>query len=314
MLRANVHVPAFVATTGGHLVQMTLMVPFLEPDRHRDALWITHRTAQSESLLRDERRVVFVPPVEARDWLTVLRRTPEVLTALRRHHVDRVYSTGAALALTALPLAPLVGARPTFVESLARPAGPSVAGRVLSRLPWVDCFTQYPANADTHWSYRYSLLDSFRAAEDGADRVPKRIFVTLGTARPWQFRRLVDRILEIVPADCTIVWQTGCTETSDLDIDARAVMPDAEFQQEIDRADVVVSHAGVGTFLRCLEAGKVPVLVPRRLAHDEHIDDHQEQIAQVGSERGLALMREADALTFEDLVLAGNRRAGRVTQ
>ena len=312
MLRSSIHKPAFVATTGGHLVQLSLMVPVLEPERHRDAVWITHRTPQSESLLRDQRYVVYVPAVEARDWKTVLRGSPVVLAALRRHHVDRVYSTGAALALSALPLAPLVGARPTFVESLARPDGPSVAGRVLARVPWVGCYTQYPENADDRWRYRYSLLDAFRVGADGADRMPEHIFVTLGTARPWQFRRLVDRLLQVIPPECSVVWQTGCTDTTGLDLDARPVMPDADFQREIERADVVVSHAGVGTFLRCLGAGRVPVLVPRRLAFGEHVDDHQEQIARVGSDRGLALMREADALTFEDLVLAGSRRAVRV--
>lgn len=306
--RPESRVPAFVATTGGHLVQMSLLAPLLEPQRHRDALWITHRTPQSESMLAG-RRVHFVPPVEARDWATVLRRTPSVVGALRRHRVDAVYSTGAALALAALPGAPVAGARPTFVESLARSNGPSLSGTVLARLPWVRCFTQYPANADERWRYERSLLDSF-AVDDAPQATLSRVFVTLGTARPWQFRRLVERVLAIVPDGCDVVWQTGVTDVADLDLaDARAVMPDAEFQDEIQRADVVVSHAGVGSFIRCLQAGKVPVLVPRRAVHDEHVDDHQEQIARVASERGLAVMREADELTLEDLLLAARRRA-----
>jgi UDP-N-acetylglucosamine--N-acetylmuramyl-(pentapeptide) pyrophosphoryl-undecaprenol N-acetylglucosamine transferase len=289
---------------------MSLMAPILEPERHEDALWITHRTPQSESMLAGE-RVVFVSPVEARDWMTVLRRTPGVLTTMRRHRVDRVYSTGAALALSALPLAPLVRVKPAFIESLARSAGPSVAGRVLARVPWVDCFTQYPSNVDRRWQYRYSLLDTFHVSDGGAARSPERVFVTLGTARPWQFRRLVERVLEIVPASCSVVWQTGVTATADLPIDARPVMSDSDFQKEIERADVVVSHAGVGSFMRCLGAGKIPVLVPRRPQFGEHVDDHQEQIARIGSDRGLAIMREADTLTFDDLVLASTKRAVR---
>lgn len=90
--------PAFVATTGGHLVQLSLLAPLLEPDRHEDALWITHRSPQSESMLAGK-RVHWVPMVHARKWHQVLRRTPGVLVAMRRAGVDRVYSTGAALGL-----------------------------------------------------------------------------------------------------------------------------------------------------------------------------------------------------------------------
>ena len=304
-------VPAFVATTGGHLVQLHTLAPMLEPERYRDGVWITHRTPQSESMLRDE-NVVFVPPVHARQWFTALRRTPPVLAALRRHGVDTVYSTGAALALSALPLARLVGARPVYVESLARSTGPSLAGRVLAGLPWVPVYTQYPQNAGRRWRYRHSLLDAFVTEPAAGAPEPRRVLVTLGTTRPWQFRRLVERMLAIVPPDWEVVWQTGVTDVSDLPVDARPMMSDEEFRAEIDRADVVVSHAGVGTFLRCLQAGSVPVLVPRRARFGEHVDDHQEQIATVADARGLALMREADALTTEDLRLAAASRAVRV--
>ena len=304
-------IPAFVATTGGHLVQLRLMAPVLEPERHQDALWITHRTPQSESMLRDE-RVIFVAPVEARDWRSVLLRTPTVLGLLRRHRVDKVYSTGAALALCALPGARLVGALPRYIESLARSSGPSLAGRVLERVPWVPVFTQYPQNATARWRFEHSLLDSFEVQAAAAPRDPQRILVTLGTTRPWQFRSLVERMLQIAPAGAEIVWQTGCTDVDDLGIDARPMMSDAEFRDEIDRADLVVSHAGVGTFMRCLEAGKVPVLVPRRASRGEHVDDHQLQIATVGDSRGLAVMREVDALDADDLRLATSLRAARV--
>ncbi|WNB85436.1 glycosyltransferase [Cellulomonas sp. ATA003] len=101
------------------------------------------------------------------------------------------------------------------------------------------------------------------------------------------------------------------TDTSGLPVDAREMMPDEEFRAEIEAADVVVSHAGVGTFMRCLDAGKVAILVPRRAARGEHVDDHQEQIAAVGSRRGLALMREVGELTAEDLLRATGLRVTR---
>ncbi|KGM12168.1 glycosyltransferase [Cellulomonas bogoriensis] len=293
-------VPAFVATTGGHLVQLSLMAPVLEPERHENALWITHRTPQSESMLAG-RDVMYVPTIRSRDFRNVARSTPSVLRELRRHSVDTVYSTGAAIALAALPGARLAGARPRYIESLARSTGPSLAGKVLQLLPWVPLYTQYPQNARGRWRYDRSLLDSFDVEDAGGTRVPRRVFITLGTARPWQFRRLVERMIEILPEGTEAVWQTGATDVADLPIDARPMLSDEEFRAEIERADVVVTHSGCGTFIRCLEAGKIPIMVPRRAARQEHVDDHQVQIAAVAQQRGLALSREVDDLTAEDL-------------
>jgi UDP-N-acetylglucosamine transferase subunit ALG13 len=49
-------------------------------------------------------------------------------------------------------------------------------------------------------------------------------------------------------------------------------------------ADVVVTHAGVGSVLCAREAGHVPVVVPRLHRYDEHVDDHQlELVAALGA-------------------------------
>ncbi|WP_158068394.1 glycosyltransferase [Serinicoccus sp. CNJ-927] len=162
-------------------------------------------------------------------------------------------------------------------------------------------YTQYPQNAKGRWRYEHSLLDRFEATQGQSMQDPRRVFVTLGTTKPWQFRRLVDRMHEIIPANVKVRYQTGVTEVSDLDIDYTSMMSDEEFQAEIAAADVVVTHSGVGTFISCLSAGKVPVMIPRRASFDEHVDDHQDQIASVASSRGLALRREAHEVTFEDL-------------
>lgn len=294
---------AFVATTGGHLVEMRLLATLLEPERHHDALWITHRTPQSESVLEGE-RVLFVDFVEARDIFAAARRAPLITRTMRAARVDAVYSTGAALALSALPAARLVGAPATYIESLTRPLGPSMTGRVLSLLPWIRMLTQYTSRAGRRWKYRMSLMDSFVTRTSSTTPAPRRVFVTFGTVGRYEFRRLLDRLVAILPADCDVVWQTGSTRVDGLMIDARPMMTDVEFQAEIARADVVVAHAGCGTFLRCLGLGKAPVMVPRRSAYDEHVDDHQEQLAQVAATRGLAVMREADQVTWDDLVQA----------
>jgi UDP-N-acetylglucosamine transferase subunit ALG13 len=153
------------------------------------------------------------------------------------------------------------------------------------------------------------VFDSF-AVEDPSDRAPEalaRVVVTLGTYRGYSFVRLVRHLLEVLPPEADVLWQTGDTDTSGLGIDGHYAIPERELIDAMREADVVVAHAGVGTALAALEVGKCPVLVPRRLAHGEHVDDHQIQIAQELARRGLAISVEADALTVEDLRRAAGR-------
>ena len=69
-----------------------------------------------------------------------------------------------------------------------------------------------------------------------------------------------------------------------------------------------ISHAGAGTAIAALEVGKCPVIVPRRLAMAEQIDDHQTQIARELGDRGLSISAEADELRYEDLLAASSHR------
>ena len=77
-------------------------------------------------------------------------------------------------------------------------------------------------------------------------------------------------------------------------------------------ADVVIAHAGCGSALAALKAGKYPVLIARDPAHGEVVDEHQIEIARWLSEKELALERTADSLTFEALETAATRSVVRL--
>jgi UDP-N-acetylglucosamine transferase subunit ALG13 len=138
-------------------------------------------------------------------------------------------------------------------------------------------------------------LDDFIAhQEEVPDRRPLRIFVALGTIRPYRFDRLIDTVIEYFGTAHEYVWQLGVTGRSDLPGVVYETLTVEEMERNIMDADVVVSHAGVGIALSVLRLGKIPVLVPRLAAHQEHVDDHQMQIVKELDRRGLAVIVTPD--------------------
>ena len=104
------------------------------------------------------------------------------------------------------------------------------------------------------------------------------------------------------------LWQTGCTPIDGLGIDTRPWVPAAELEAELTRADVVISHAGTGSALTTLTAGRLPILIPRDHAQREIGDGHQPLLARELDKRGIAIHREPDTVTVDDLIEAASYR------
>ena len=302
-----------VANDGGHIMQLHTLRRRL--DITDDLLWMTPRTAQTESLLAGE-RVRWTRPCPTRDVSALLRNTWEARGVFDEVDISIAVSTGAALALAVLPQARLRGIPCVYIESATRVTGPSVSGALLARVPGIRTYSQSDALTSRRWQFLASPWDVYETgAPAGAPATPtpgdravrvRSVVVSLGTS-PYGFRRLVERLTAILPPDAEVLWQTGTTDVSGLGIDARAHVPSAELKAAIERADVVVSHAGTGAALAALEAGRCPILVPRRAARHEHVDDHQLQIALDFALRDLAIVRDVEHLKHDDLLLAAAR-------
>lgn len=98
------------------------------------------------------------------------------------------------------------------------------------------------------------------------------IFVTVGTHQQ-PFDRLM-RALTALPAD-ELVVQYGHAEPPANVARAVSFQSFPEMLEAFATADVVVTHAGVGSILCATNAGHVPVVVPRLKQYGEHVDDHQ---------------------------------------
>ncbi len=98
------------------------------------------------------------------------------------------------------------------------------------------------------------------------------IFVTVGTHQQ-PFVRLVEA-LAALPSEELVVQHGPAPAPAGV---AKAVpfLSFPEMLDNFDRADVVVTHAGVGSILLATNAGHVPIVVPRLKERGEHVDDHQ---------------------------------------
>jgi UDP-N-acetylglucosamine transferase subunit ALG13 len=303
-----------VASTGGHLKQLHRLhrrLDGVEGPFH----WATFDTPQSRSLLEGE-DVDFVHFVGGRDPRNILRNVPLARRILREHKIDTIVSTGSAVALPFYALGRARGLNLHYIESAARSDGPSKTASMIACIPGVNLYTQYAVWADEKWQFRGAVFDSFVGCDAPAETSGeiRKVVVSLGTFKDIGFQRLVKRLLRILPPEADVLWQTGDTDVTELGINGHHAIPERELSAAIRDADVLVAHAGVGTALAALEVGKCPILVPRRLSHGEHVDDHQIQIAGELSRRGLALTIDADELTLDDLITAAAVRVATVPE
>jgi UDP-N-acetylglucosamine--N-acetylmuramyl-(pentapeptide) pyrophosphoryl-undecaprenol N-acetylglucosamine transferase len=290
-----------VASSGGHLAELHDLVPRLGVQERR---WVTFDSPQSRSLLAGE-DVVHVPPAASRDLVGAVRDLVIARKMFRRRRYDQVISTGASVAMSFFVPATAAGVECAYIESATRTQGPSLTGRMAARLPGVRMFTQYRSWADETWLYGGSIFDGF-AAEPSGRRPVRKVVVTLGTHPRYTFPRLLARLVDVLPPGLDVLWQVGATRIARMPADARVSVPVDEMRRAMREADVVVSHAGVGSALAAMQAGRRAVYVPRRRLHGEHVDDHQVAMARELQSRDLVLAREADEVTFADLETAAS--------
>lgn len=284
-------------STGGHLTELLDLAPRIAGDR--PIVWSTFDTPQSRSALAGK-PVTYIRSVSTRQVGALLSNVLPVWRILRRERPALVVSTGSGIALPFLVLARLLGIPTHYIECATRSQAPSVTGAILARIPGIRTYTQNSAWAGKRWLHRGSAFDGFTAGETQPPAPLRRVVVTLGT-NPYSFRRLLERMIAILPEDVEVLWQTGVTDVSGLPIDAQVGVPGHILEAAMHDADVVIAHAGTGSALSVLLAGKIPILVPRRLNHGEQIDDHQVELARWLESLGLAFNVDADDLSLEML-------------
>lgn len=134
-----------------------------------------------------------------------------------------------------------------------------------------------------------------------------KVVALTGTAAP--FARLVDAVLGFAAAHPEAdVWIQYGPYGGPRTAPGETYEPRGAILTRIAEADVVVCHAGSGTLRDAIDAGHVPVVLPRRAELGEHVDDHQFDVAQALFEAGRILL--ADEATIEVAIAEAATRRG----
>jgi UDP-N-acetylglucosamine transferase subunit ALG13 len=124
------------------------------------------------------------------------------------------------------------------------------------------------------------------------------IFVTVGTQLP--FDRLVSAVdsWAVSSKRSDVIAQVGASVSPPQGIEWVRLLTPSEFRSHIMEADLIVSHAGIGTILTALDFNKPVLVMPRFAQLGEQRSDHQVATAERLSDLGLvdSAMTEADLI------------------
>lgn len=108
------------------------------------------------------------------------------------------------------------------------------------------------------------------------------IFVVLGTQK-FQLNRLLQKLDEYVGNGLLpdeIYAQIGNSTYRPKNFRYKEFMDKQEFDETIQKAEIVIAHSGVGTIITAINAEKPIIVFPRLAKYKEHVDDHQLDIAK----------------------------------
>ena len=116
------------------------------------------------------------------------------------------------------------------------------------------------------------------------------ILVSVGTHNQ-PFDRLVRAAGELASlVDEQVIVQRGASSCAPGNAHCVEFVDAAQMERWLSEARAVVSHAGAGSILGALQAGKPLVLAPRKASLGEVHDDHQFELAGALADRGWAVM------------------------
>ena len=114
------------------------------------------------------------------------------------------------------------------------------------------------------------------------------ILVLLGTQNN-SFHRLLEKIDELIEKKVIkekVVVQAGHTKYESKNMKIFSLIPQEELEKYQEKADLIITHGGVGSIVSSIKLGKKVIAIPRLHQYQEHVNDHQKQIVESFSKKG----------------------------
>ena len=106
------------------------------------------------------------------------------------------------------------------------------------------------------------------------------IFVTVGSQK-FPFNRLIGKIDQMIRSGFIkedVFIQTGTSEY--IPVCPHQAFCDREhFERLMETYNMLIAHGGAGTMVDAVKRGKKVIVVPRLARYEEHVDDHQMELA-----------------------------------
>lgn len=106
------------------------------------------------------------------------------------------------------------------------------------------------------------------------------ILVLLGT-QDKQFPRLlkeIDRLIEKKVIKDKVIAQVGITKYNSNNMEMFDLIEEDKLNALIKKADLIITHGGVGSILLGINNNKKVIAVPRLYRYKEHVNNHQKEI------------------------------------
>jgi len=135
------------------------------------------------------------------------------------------------------------------------------------------------------------------------------IFVITGTQK-FGFNRLLkamDELLANKKIMDIVFAQTGYSTYVPQNYRFSEYLSMLEFDKHINEASLIVCHSGAATINTALKAGKIVVVVPRLQKFNEHVDDHQLEIAKKYGDANLLEVCHDTEKLYEHIEFAKNK-------
>lgn len=114
------------------------------------------------------------------------------------------------------------------------------------------------------------------------------ILVTLGT-QDKEFPRLIQAVekqIELGNIKEEVIVQAGSTKYESDKMKIVDYIPIKEFSNLLEKANFIITHAGVGSIIEGIKNNKKVIVVARKKEYGEHVNNHQEQILENFGEQG----------------------------